>query len=70
MNDPADAQQPGKPKPPGNPPTQPDPDKPLPIEEPPQPIPVPPEPDEPIPTKVYPVSVRDGRGQVQAMRRI
>ncbi|MDE1967737.1 MAG: hypothetical protein KGI92_02420 [Alphaproteobacteria bacterium] len=38
------AQQPGKPKPPGNPPTPPerDPDKPPPIDEPPETIPPPP----------------------------
>ena len=42
-------QQPGKPKPPGNPPRRPDPDTPLPVEEPPQPIPVPPLGDEPPP---------------------
>jgi hypothetical protein len=41
------AQQPGKPKPPGNPPTSPaEPQRPAPVEEPPRPIPVP-APDEP-----------------------
>ena len=34
--------QPGKPKPPGNPPVRPEPQEPKPIEEPPTPIPVPP----------------------------
>jgi len=34
--------QPGKPKPPGNPPVRPEPQEPKPIEEPPRPIPVPP----------------------------
>jgi hypothetical protein len=43
------AQQPGKPKPPGNPPRNPDPGEREPIEEPPQPIPVPPLGDEPPP---------------------
>jgi hypothetical protein len=43
-----EAQQPGKPKPPGNPPPWPDPDKPRPIDEPPEPIPPPP-PDQPPP---------------------
>jgi hypothetical protein len=43
------AQQPGKPKPPGNPPRNPDPNRPEPIEEPPAPIPVPPLGDEPPP---------------------
>ena len=49
MNSAADAQQPGKPKPPGNPPTRPDRDKPQPVEKPPEPTPVPPESDEPTP---------------------
>jgi hypothetical protein len=35
-------QQPGKPKPPGNPPIRPVPRQPQPIEEPPRPIPIPP----------------------------
>src|SRR6266481_7650577 len=35
-------QQPGKPKPPGNPPIRPEPRQPQPIEEPPRPIPIPP----------------------------
>jgi hypothetical protein len=43
------AQQPGKPKPPGNPPRHPDPDRPRPVEEPPEPIPLPPLGDEPPP---------------------
>ena len=34
--------QPGKPKPPGNPPVRPEPQEPKPIQEPPKPIPVPP----------------------------
>jgi hypothetical protein len=51
---------PGKPKPPGNPPTQPEPDKPKPVEEPPEPVPVPPERDEPTPMEAYPVSLRVG----------
>jgi hypothetical protein len=34
--------QPGKPKPPGNPPVRPEPQQPAPIEEPPRPIPIPP----------------------------
>jgi len=49
----AEAQQPGKPKPPGNPPTRPDRDKPPPVEEPPDPIPVPPEEDEPGPMEAH-----------------
>jgi len=47
----ARTQQPGKPKPPGNPPTRPDRDKPSPVEEPPEPIPVPPDRDEPSPVE-------------------
>jgi hypothetical protein len=35
-------EQPGKPKPPGNPPIRPEPRQPQPIEEPPRPIPIPP----------------------------
>jgi outer membrane biosynthesis protein TonB len=41
-----EAQQPGKPKPPGNPPQRPDPDQPQPIGEPPRPVP-PPRPEPP-----------------------
>src|SRR5579883_1145004 len=43
------SQQPGKPKPPGNPPKTPDHDVPPPVEEPPQPVPIPPERDDPPP---------------------
>jgi hypothetical protein len=46
------AQQPGKHKPAGNPPSKPDPDKAPPIEEPPQGIPSPSENDEPPPMQV------------------
>jgi hypothetical protein len=49
---PAEAQQPGKPKPPDNPPRRPEPGKPEPVEEPPEPIPVPPKSDEPTPMDV------------------
>src|SRR5216683_1052942 len=45
-------QQPGKPKPPGNPQKHPDHDVPPPIEDPPEPIPTPPERDEPPPMHV------------------
>jgi hypothetical protein len=48
-NDEVHAQQPGKPKPPGNPPRPSDPDNPMPVEEPPSPIPVPLPSDEPPP---------------------
>jgi len=41
---------PGKPKPPGNPPSNPDPDEPAPVEEPPQPI-QPPTRDDPPPVR-------------------
>jgi hypothetical protein len=41
------SQQPGKPKPPGNPPNRPEPDETSPIEEPPSPIPTPTEDDSP-----------------------
>ncbi len=46
------AQQPGKPKPPGNPQKLPDREVPPPIEEPPEPIPTPPERDDPTPMEV------------------
>ena len=42
-------QQPGKPKPPGNPPIRPEPRQPQPIEEPPRPIPIPPVERPPLP---------------------
>jgi hypothetical protein len=42
------SQQPGKPKPPGNPPNRPDPDE-MPVDEPPAPIPTPSPDDEPPP---------------------
>jgi hypothetical protein len=45
------AQQPGKPKPPGNPPESPDPEKPPPVEEPPEPMPIPTR-DDPPPMQV------------------
>jgi hypothetical protein len=41
--------QPGKPKPPGNPPLRPEPQQPAPIEEPPRPIPIPPVERPPVP---------------------
>jgi len=44
--------QPGKPKPPGNPPVRPEPQEPKPIEEPPTPIPVPPVERPPAPIRV------------------
>ena len=46
------SQQPGKPKPPGNPQKHPDQNIPPPIEEPPEPIPTPPERDDPAPMNV------------------
>ena len=52
-----EAQQPGKPKPPGNPPQKPEPEIPPPISEPPRPIPSP----RPEPPPV-PVQTRSGSG--------
>ena len=46
------SQQPGKPKPPGNPQKHPDHDIPPPIEDPPEPVPTPPERDDPAPMEV------------------
>jgi hypothetical protein len=46
------SQQPGKPKPPGNPRKHPDHDVPPPIEDPPEPIPTPSERDDPPPMNV------------------
>jgi hypothetical protein len=46
------SQQPGKPKPPGNPQQRPDHDIPPPIEDPPEPIPTPSERDDPAPMNV------------------
>ena len=46
-------QQPGKPKPPGNPPIRPEPRQPQPIEEPPRPIPIPPVERPPPPVVAY-----------------
>ncbi len=46
------SQQPGKPKPPGNPPKRPDLDVPPPVEDPPEPIPTPSERDDPAPMDV------------------
>jgi hypothetical protein len=43
--------QPGKPKPPGNPPMRPEPQEPKPIQEPPTPIPVPPVERPPVPIR-------------------
>jgi hypothetical protein len=43
------AQQPGRPKPLGNPPSNPEPDRKAPIEEPPAPVPLPQNDDEPPP---------------------
>jgi hypothetical protein len=57
---PAEAQQPGKPKPPGNLPRRPEPDKPQPVEEPPEVVSVPPEQDEPTPMEACPASARVG----------
>lgn len=54
------AQQPGKPKPPGNPPRDPGPSEPEPIEEPPLPIPVPPLRDEPPPMHAQSSRARKG----------
>jgi hypothetical protein len=48
--------QPGKPKPPGNPPVRPEPQEPRPIEEPPTPIPVPPMERPPAPIRADQVS--------------
>ena len=50
--------QPGKPKPPGNPPTR-EPQRPPPVEEPPRPIPVPPVDRPPPPMQVYPEPLLD-----------
>ena len=52
--------QPGKPKPPGNPPVRPEPQEPKPIEEPPTPIPVPPLERPPAPIRADRVSCRRG----------
>ena len=51
--------QPGKPKPPGNPPVRPEPEEPKPIKEPPTPIPVPPVERPPAPIRADRVSRRD-----------
>ena len=51
-------QQPGKPKPPGNPPRRPEPDETSPVEEPPPPIPLPPMRDEPRPIRVWDLDTR------------
>jgi hypothetical protein len=64
--------QPGKPKPPGNPPVRPEPQEPKPIQEPPTPIPVPPVERPPVPMRADRVSCRQDErpGRLLSPRRL
>jgi hypothetical protein len=61
--------QPGKPKPPGNPPDRESPQRRPPVEEPPRPIPIPPMERPPAPMQVYPETLRRLRSCLHGLHR-